>query len=119
IRAWSTGIRSLRRRHFPAAGQAVIIPPPVGSESDVTEKTFMPGYAIPQNPRPPRLNRNQVQLVANGALRLSANQKCWPEQEKMEHSLRTALSDFGCELVRAHPYKEAEKHGFIGSQREG
>jgi hypothetical protein len=25
----------------------------------------------------------------------------------------------GYELVRAHPYKDADKHGFIGSQKEG
>ena len=30
-----------------------------------------------------------------------------------------AVADAGFELVRAHPFKEAEGHGFIGSQKEG
>ena len=34
-------------------------------------------------------------LVANGDLRLSANQKCWPEQQKMEVALTKALKDEG------------------------
>ena len=84
-----------------------------------TEETFMPGYAIPQTRKPPKLGKRQVQLVANGDLRLSANQKCWPEQAKMEEALRSALADCGFELLRAHPYKETEKHGFIASQKEG
>ena len=79
----------------------------------------MPGYALPQIQKSRKLGKRQVQLLANGDLRLSANQKCWPEQAKMEQALRNALGDFGYELVRAHPYKEAEKHGFIGSQKEG
>lgn len=79
----------------------------------------MPGYAIPQTRRPPKLKKGQVQLVANGDLRLSANQKCWPQQAQMEEALRGAVADLGCELVRMHPYKESEKHGFIGSQKEG
>jgi hypothetical protein len=79
----------------------------------------MPGYAIPQTRKPPRLAKHQVQLIANGDLRLSANQKCWPEQAKMEEALRIALADCGFEMVRAHPYKESEKHGFIASQKEG
>ena len=79
----------------------------------------MSAYAIPQTRRPPKLKKGQVQLVANGDLRLSANQVCWAEQAKMEESLRRALADLGYEMVRAHPYKESEKHGFIASQKEG
>ena len=79
----------------------------------------MSGYAIPQIRKPPKVNKRQVQLVANGDLRLGANQKCWPEQAKMEELLRRALADLGYEIVRAHPYKESERHGFIGSQKEG
>jgi len=79
----------------------------------------MPGYAIPQTRRPPRLKKRQIQLIANGDLRLAANQKCWPEQAKMEGALRKALADLGYEVVRANPYKESEKHGFIASQKEG
>ena len=79
----------------------------------------MPGYAIPQTRRPPKLKKRQIQLVSSGDLRLSANQKCWPEQAKMEEHLRSALAELGHDLLRAHPYKETEKHGFISSQKEG
>ena len=37
----------------------------------------------------------------------------------MEQALRDAVADLGYELIRAHPYKESEKHGFISSQKEG
>jgi len=66
-----------------------------------------------------KLRRNQVQLVANGDLRLSANQSCWAAQKAMEDELVKAVKACGYELVRMHPYKPAEKHGFIGSQKEG
>ena len=36
-----------------------------------------------------------VVLVANGDLRLSANQKCWQEQKKMERALTAALRQEG------------------------
>jgi hypothetical protein len=61
----------------------------------------------------------QVLLVANGDLRLSANQKCWAAQQEMEQALTKAVAETGYELVRAHPYKPDEQHGFIGSQKEG
>src|SRR5687768_4707683 len=92
---------------------------PVEQPTRTGEPPPMPPYAIPPAHEPIRLKRKQVQLVANGDLRLTANQKCWPEQAKMEDALRTALADQGYELVRAHPYKEDERHGFIGSQKEG
>ncbi|HEY8750107.1 MAG TPA: hypothetical protein VIM11_19135 [Tepidisphaeraceae bacterium] len=79
----------------------------------------MPGYAIPQTRRSPKIKKRQIQLVANGDLRLAANQKCWSAQAEMERSLREAFNDAGYELVRSHPYKESEKHGFISSQKEG
>lgn len=67
----------------------------------------------------PKLKRNQVQLIASGDLRLSANQVCWPAQKQMEDALCAAIGAEGHEVVRAHPYKPGEKHGFISSQREG
>jgi hypothetical protein len=76
-------------------------------------------YQIPSTVKTPKLGRRQVQLVANGDLRASANQKCWPEQKKMEAALTAAVNEFGYEVVRAHPYKKDEGHGFIGSQKEG
>jgi hypothetical protein len=39
----------------------------------------------------PKLKKNQVQLIASGDLRLSANQVCWPAQEQMEATLTAAL----------------------------
>ncbi|MCH8474497.1 MAG: fucose isomerase [Opitutales bacterium] len=61
----------------------------------------------------------QILLVSNGDLRLSANQVCWPNQAETEEKLKIVLADFGYDLVRAHPYKQDEGHGFIGSQKEG
>ncbi|HEY0864440.1 MAG TPA: fucose isomerase [Lacunisphaera sp.] len=60
-----------------------------------------------------------VLLVANGDLRQSANQVCWPAQAAMEKKLAVAVAGFGHRLVRAHPYKPAVRHGFIASQKEG
>jgi L-fucose isomerase-like protein len=65
------------------------------------------------------LKKKQIQLVANGDLRPSANQKCWPEQARMEQALGKVIAETGYEIVRAHKYKEHEQHGFIGSQKEG
>src|SRR5688572_27918241 len=79
----------------------------------------MPGYRIPAEARPKKLKKNQVQLIANGDLRLSANQVCWPAQQSMEAKLTDAVRACGYELVRAHPYKDDQKHGFIQSQKEG
>src|SRR5262245_32237224 len=64
-------------------------------------------------------NHRQILLVASGDLRIPANQKCWPAQNEMEQALTSAVADAGYELVRAHPYKPDEQHGFIGSQKEG
>src|SRR3954451_10129527 len=66
-----------------------------------------------------KLNSKQVQLIASGDLRLSANQKCWPAQQEMEAKLEAAISKAGFEVVRVHPYREDVQHGFIASQRDG
>jgi hypothetical protein len=66
-----------------------------------------------------KTSRNTVYLVANGDLRQSANEKCWPAQAAMEQKLTAVLAASGWKLVRAHPYKPAQRHGFIGSQQEG
>lgn len=76
-------------------------------------------YAIPKPVKPNKVGKKQVLMVASGDLRLSANQSCWEAQKEMEAALAKAVADAGYELVRAHPYKEDEKHGFIGSQKEG
>ncbi len=63
-----------------------------------------------------------VQLVANGDLRTSANQKCWPAQQAMEQSLSDVIRDLtnGKTTVhRAHPGDTDAGHGFIASQKHG
>ncbi len=67
----------------------------------------------------PRLKKHQVQLVASGDLRLSANRVCWPAQKEMEGALGAALRAEGYEVVRGHAYDPVAKHGFIDSQRRG
>jgi hypothetical protein len=79
----------------------------------------MPSYTLPTLLKLPKVKKKQVLLVASGDLRLSANQKCWPAQKAMEDSLAAAVAQAGYELVRAHPYKKDQQHGFIGSQKEG
>jgi hypothetical protein len=66
-----------------------------------------------------RSSLSKVLLVANGDLRQSANEKCWPAQAAMERQLAAAVSALGAELVRAHPYSQRRRHGFIASQKEG
>lgn len=70
------------------------------------------------SPRP-KCKSKEVQLIANGDLRLSANQNCWAAQNEMEQQLIQAIESNGFQVKRAHPFKEDEKHGFIGSQKEG
>jgi len=65
------------------------------------------------------LKSKQIWLMANGDLRLSANQKCWPEQARMEAILTKALKAEGWKTVRSHPYDAAKQHGFIDSQKMG
>jgi len=69
-----------------------------------------------------RKNRSRsqtIQLVASGDLRLSANQKCWPEQSRMEAALADAVKAEGAKLVRAHGVDKTKRHGFIDSQKMG
>jgi len=76
-------------------------------------------YDAPKIHKPKKVGKKQVLLIANGDLRLSANQNCWAAQKQMEEELTAAVASCGHELVRAHPYKDDEGHGFIGSQKEG
>ena len=73
----------------------------------------MPAYSVPSPSSPHKVGRKQVLLVANGDLRLSANQVCWPAQKAMEDQLTRAVESAGHKLVRAHPYKPHQNHGFI------
>jgi hypothetical protein len=67
----------------------------------------------------PKLKKKQIYLIASGDLRLAANRNCWPAQQAMEEALAKAVALEGYEVVRAHPFKPEEQHGFIRSQREG
>jgi len=60
-----------------------------------------------------------VYLVSSGDLRPAANQKCWPEQAKMEAVLARALKAEGWTITRAHPFDKQKQHGFIDSQKMG
>ena len=64
-------------------------------------------------------NSDTIQLVANGDLRLSANQTCWEAQNELEQSLIQVIESMGGSIQRAHEYNPELKHGFISSQREG
>ena len=60
-----------------------------------------------------------VYLIANGDLRLSANQTCEPAQAEMEKQLVDAFNNLGVKVIRAHKYNPDKKHGFIDSQKHG
>jgi hypothetical protein len=79
----------------------------------------MSTYSVPQQQKIKSIGAKDVLLVANGDLRLSANQKCWPAQQQMEQELGKAVAEAGYRLVRAHAYDPAEQHGFISSQKQG
>jgi hypothetical protein len=60
-----------------------------------------------------------VYLIANGDLRLSANQNCEAAQAAMEQQIVAAFAREGAKVVRGHPYDPVKKHGFIDSQKYG
>jgi hypothetical protein len=60
-----------------------------------------------------------VILVANGDLRLAANQKCWPAQSRVEEAVTGAIRKQGYEVKRGHLIDPQKQHGFIDSQKYG
>jgi hypothetical protein len=60
-----------------------------------------------------------VVLIANGDLRLSANRVCWPAQQRAEEAVMAAIRREGREAVRGHAYDPEKQHGFIDSQKMG
>lgn len=60
-----------------------------------------------------------VYLIANGDMRLSANQTCEAAQAAMEKKISGAVQAEGFTIKRAHQYDPAKKHGFIDSQKYG
>jgi hypothetical protein len=74
---------------------------------------------MPQILSPEPIEHDEVVLVANGDLRQSANEVCWPAQVGLEQALSDAFLVEGIKLRRAHPYDPILKHGFIYGQRMG
>jgi hypothetical protein len=60
-----------------------------------------------------------VVLIANGDLRLAANQKCWEAQSRVEQAVVAAIRSEGREVRRGHDVDPAKGHGFIDSQKRG
>ena len=60
-----------------------------------------------------------VILIANGDLRLAANQKCWPAQARAEEAVMGAIRSLGHAVERGHACDPAKGHGFIDSQKRG
>ena len=60
-----------------------------------------------------------VILIANGDLRLSANQRCWPAQARAEEAVIHAIRSEGHDVRRGHSCDAAKGHGFIDSQKYG
>jgi len=58
-------------------------------------------------------------VIANGDLRLSANQRCWPAQQRAEEAVMDAIRREGRPARRGHAVDSAKGHGFIDSQRCG
>jgi hypothetical protein len=85
----------------------------------LTGEIFMTDYQIPELTKPAKTASNEAVLVANGDLRLSANQNCWPAQDDMEKRIIAAFAQEGITIKRGHPYNPIFKHGFISNQRMG
>ena len=60
-----------------------------------------------------------IDLLANGDLRASANQKCEREQLLMEAKLIKTLKAEGWTVKRAHGFRKDVGHSFIDSQKYG
>jgi hypothetical protein len=62
---------------------------------------------------------NTVYLIANGDLRVSANQNCEAAQVAMEKQITAALAKEGWIVKRAHGFNQEKGHSFIDSQKYG
>jgi hypothetical protein len=60
-----------------------------------------------------------VVLIANGDLRLSANQRCWSAQARAEEAVMNAIRREGRDARRGHQCDPVKGHGFIDSQKHG
>lgn len=76
-------------------------------------------YQFPELKQPQPIADNEAILIANGDLRLSANQVCWDAQADMEKRVISAFAKEGITVKRGHDYDPELKHGFIWNQRMG
>lgn len=76
-------------------------------------------YQLPEVKAPPSIGENEAILIANGDLRLSANQTCWEAQKGMEQAVIDAFAKEAITVKRGHEYDPALEHGFIWNQRMG
>ena len=76
-------------------------------------------YTFPKRTEPATIGQNEAILIANGDLRLSANQNCWAAQRDMEQKVIAAFANEGVTVRRGHNYDPREQHGFISSQKMG
>jgi len=60
-----------------------------------------------------------IVIIANGDLRLAANQRCWPAQARVEETVMNAIRREGREVKRGHACLPEKGHGFIDSQKHG
>lgn len=79
----------------------------------------MSAYHLPQLHQPAPVPANEAILIANGDLRLSANQVCWDAQKDMEDRIIAAFAREGITVRRGHAYDPVTRHGFIASQKMG
>jgi L-fucose isomerase-like protein len=79
----------------------------------------MSTYTFPKPLSRPQARPQTLYTVASGDLRLSANVKCWPTQQKLEADFSAAVDALGWHTERAHQYDPETGHGFIDSQRAG
>src|SRR5262245_49214543 len=63
--------------------------------------------------------QEKVVIIANGDLRLSANQRCWAAQSQAEEAVMNAIRREGREARRGHRCDPEKGHGFIDSQKYG
>lgn len=76
-------------------------------------------YQLPVLNEMEAVSENEAILIANGDLRLSANQNCWAAQAAMEAAIVAAFAKEGITVRRGHTFDEQKKHGFIDSQKHG
>src|SRR5438034_366422 len=67
----------------------------------------MTAYQVPEATKVPKVASNEAILIANGDLRLSANQMCWPAQDDMEKRI---IAAFAKEGIADQNGREVQQH---------